>query len=370
MSDDIKTIVLDHGSGTVKVGFAGDKRPSTFPSIVGFTNDSKGKRKHTYIGKKACEKGDSLTFEYPIEHGITKNWDDVEKIWDFVFTKKLKVDPSEHPILITEAPQNPKVNREKFIEIMFEKYKVPSFYVAIQSVLCFYTLKQKTGIVCEIGDGVLQILPIYKGYSLPHAIARFNIGGHDITEWLQKILIERGNYFTKSYDKEIVRDIKEKLGYVAMDYDAELQKSKSTSDCDANYTLPNGNTITISDERFRCSELLFKPHMNGFELKGIDNLIFDQIMKCPIGMRKDLYSNIIVSGGSSMFKGFPERIKKEISNLAPPTMDIKVLAIKDRTKTAWFGGSFLASSPEFSRMAILLDEYNDAGPGIVHRKCF
>ena len=371
MIDDAKIIVLDHGSGSVKVGFAGDKKPSTFPSIVGFAADSKGsKKKRSYIGKKACEKAESLILEYPIEHGIGKNWDNIEKIWDYTYTKKLKVEPSDHPILLTEAPMSPKVNREKMIEIMFETFKVPSFYIGIQAILSLYAAKQTTGVSCEIGDGVVQIVPIYKGFSMPHTIQRFNFGGRDITAWIQKILIECGNFFTKSSEMEIVRDIKEKLCYVAMDYDSELYKSKSGSDCDASYKLPDGNTITISDERFRCSELLFKPYMNGFEQRGIDIDIFNSIMKCPIGSRKELYQNIVISGGSSMFKNLPERIAKEITNLAPPSMKINVIASKDRKNAVWYGGSILAQNPHYPQMVITQDEFNDAGPGIVHRKCF
>lgn len=205
---------------------------------------------------------------------------------------------------------------------------------------------------------------MYKCYNMPHANSRLNFGGNDITEWLQKILAKRGHYFTKSSDKEIIRDLKEKFSYVAIDYDSELYKSKSTSECDATYKLPDENTITIADELFRCAELLFKPYMNGFQLKSIDKLIFDSIGKCPIGMQKDLYSNIIISGVTSMFNGFPERIKKEIVNLAPPSLDIKVTAIKDRTKTVWYGGSILESSPEFKQMVVEQDEYNDSGPAL------
>ena len=375
MTEDIQTLVIDNGSGMCKAGFAGDESPrSVFPTIVGHLKycdaTAYSQNKDTYVGDEAYVRSGILVLKYPIEHGIVTNWDDMEKIWHHTFYSELRADPSEHPVLLTEAPMNPKANREKMIQMMFEIFNVPSFYVGIQAVLSIYSSGRTTGIVFDAGDGVSHTVPIYEGYSLPHAVMKFNLAGQDLTFWLQKILKERGYNFTTSAEKEIVRDIKEKLGYVALDYDEEIQKVKSSSECDASYTLPDENVITIANERFRCPELLFKPHMNGFEFNGIDKTIFDSIMKCDIDVRKDLYSNIVLSGGTTMFCGLPERIEKEIANLAPPTMKVKVIAPPERKYAVWIGGSILASLTTFPQMVITHDEYNDSGPGIVHRKCF
>ena len=388
--DDVQAFVIDNGSGVCKAGFAGDDAPrAVFPSIVGRLKHPGLKvamdRKDAYVGDEAQSKRCLLNLEHPMEHGVVTNWDDMETIWHHTFYNELCVAPEEHPVLLTEAPLNRKANRERMAQVMFETFHVPAMYVNITSALALYASGCTTGCVLDSGDGVTHAVPIYEGYAVRDAIHRWDVAGGDVTNSFLEILAKRGfqlevaSSFSTTAKRDIVRDIvrdmKEKLGYVSLDYDNELKTASESSVLarEKSYELPDGNVITIGDERFRCPEVLFRPSLFGQKGVGIHQMIHHTIMQCDAELRSDLFGNIVLSGGNTMFPGMAERLTKEITALAPSTMAtpsrIKVAAPPERKYSVWIGGSILASLSTFQAMWISKAEYEESGSGILHRKC-
>ncbi|KAI6654960.1 Actin-3 [Oopsacas minuta] len=372
----MQALVIDNGTAMCKAGFAGDDAPrAVFPSMVGnpYLEASlvgMGK-KSSYVGDEAQVKRGILSLTYPMQRGIVTNFDDMEKIWHHTFYNELCVAPEDHAVLLTEQPMNPKANREKMMQIMFETFNCPCTYFQIPGVLAVYASGRSSAMVLDIGEGVSHTLPIYQGYTFSNAIQRKELAGSDLNEYLMNILTERGYSFTTSAEREIIRDLKEKLGYVATDFDQEMIMANSCSDIERVYELPDGQVFTMGDERFRCTETLFRPSLLDREMEGVHKFVYNAITACDIDVRKDLYANILLSGGSTMFPGFQDRIQKEIGALAPWSIIVKVIAPPERQYSTWIGGSILASLSSFHSHWIVKQEYDERGPACVNKtSCF
>jgi actin-related protein len=371
MGDEVIPLVLDNGSGMMKAGFAGDDAPrAVFPNIVGRPRHmavmvGMGNR-DSYVGDEAQSQRGLSTIFYPIKHGIVNNWDDMERVWHHTFYNELRVAPEEHPIILTEPVLNPKANREKIAQIMFETFNTPAINISIGATLSLYASGRTTGITLESGEGVTYTVPIYEGRIISSAVNRLDIAGREVTEHLVRLLTERGYYFDTTADFECVRDIKEKLSYVASDYEQDLELALCSASLEKSYELPDCNVITIGDERFRCAELLFKPSLIGKELMGVHEMVHDTVQKCDVSARKDLQGNIVLSGGNTMMTGFADRLQKELSSLLPG--QVRILAPPERKYSAWIGGSILACLAPARWMS--KEEYDESGPLWVHQKFY
>ena len=369
-------IIIDNGSGMMKAGIAGNEAPSaTFPSIVGRPKNASAMQgvtqKSEYIGDEAQQKRGVLNLKYPIANGIVGDWEDMEKVWNHTFYNELRVTPSEvQGVLVTEAPRNPKQNREKMCQVLFESFSVQNMYVAIQAVMSLYANGRSTGLVVDSGDGVTHTVPVFEGFSIPHAIEKMEIAGRVITDYAQKLLLEQGHSFTSTAELEIVKDIKEKLAFVAQDYDAEFAAASSSSELDQSYTLPDRSTIIVKGTvRMQIPELIFKPELNGKSCDSVQALAWKSISNSDVDVRRDLLKNVILSGGTTMYEGIADRVKSELTTLAPPGSEVRIVATPDRKYAVWKGASTLASLSTFASSWISHADYEEHGAAIVHRKC-
>lgn len=318
-------VVLDNGSGMVKAGFAGEEAPQVvFPAIVGRPRPGQtgmigSAGKSEYIGDEAMKMKGVLNINYPIAAGIVESWEDMEKVWHHTFYNELRVAPNETKgVLLTEAPRNPKKNREKMVQVMFETFEVPNIYVAIQAVMSLYSAGRTTGLVVDAGDGVTHTVPVFEGFSLPHAVEKMEIAGRVLTEYLQKLLLEAGHSFTSAAEIQIVRDIKEQLCYVAQNFDEEFESAKKSAEHDKQYTLPDKAVITVpATVRMGAPELLFQPTKNGMTCKAIHMLAWGSVTASDIDVRKELCITSSCQAAPPCTRASPTDLSPSLSTRLP-----------------------------------------------------
>ncbi|VDM01413.1 unnamed protein product [Schistocephalus solidus] len=359
--DNDTVIVCDNGTGFVKCGFAGSNFPEhIFPSVLGrpilraSAKVGNVEVKDLMIGNEASELRSMLELSYPMENGIVKNWDDMIHLYDYTFgPSKLNIDTRHAKILLTEPPFNPLQNRQKMYRVMFEKYGFNAVHIAIQATLTLYAQGLMTGVVVDSGDGVTHICPVYSGHTMTHLTKRLDVAGRDITRYLIKLLLLRGYAFNQTADFETIRQMKEKLCYVAYDLQQEQSLALDTTVLVKKYTLPDGRVIKVGGEQFGAPEALFQPNLIDNESPGISEMLFSTIQSAPIDTRAEFYKYIVLSGGSTMYPGLPSRLEKEVKQLYtqnvlkgdPKGLTKFKIRIEDppqRKHMVFLGGSILA----------------------------
>ena len=368
-SSESTSIVIDQGSAMVKAGFSGDDAPrATFPPRVGRPRDDDCHRrcvsKDTYVGDEAYVKSEVLPQTKPGDI----NWDNMEKIWFHVFYNELRVAPEDHSVLITEVPMNRKTNRTQTAKIMFETFGVTGFYTKISAVLAAIAAGRTSGVVLDSGHTASYSIPVYELCAINHAIEKSVIAGKAMTSYLAGLLNSRGYAFTTTEEMDFVQRIKE--GSIGQCNVERQSFGASSQENVENFELPDGRVITLGSEKQQCLDGLFTPTLVDKKVKlGAHELVNSSVMKCDEDLRRDLIGNVVITGGNSLLKGFPDRLKANLEGTFDD-MKINVVASDDRKYGAWIGGSILASLSMFDTMLVSKDEYEEWGPNIVHRKCF
>lgn len=377
-------IICDNGTGFIKTGRCSSNYPEfSVPSVIGRPHpnfaelvDRTIDMNAEFIGEQIESRRAALKLIYPMEEGIVKDWDTMEKVWTYTFNK-FHCDRNKTCVMMTEAPMNPKKNREIMAEILFEKLGFIGLDVQIQATLSLYAMGYMTGLVIDSGDGVTHCIPVSEGVVLNHSIQRINIAGRHLTDYLIKLLLLRGYNFHTSSDFEVVREIKEKLCYVSADILKERQIAKETTILESDYQLPDGTWIKIGQERFECGEVLFSPYLVGKESDGLSQMVFNSIMASPMDVRASLYKGMLLSGGTTMLPGISTRIQRDIRKLhremrggsASSKISIKVEDPPYRKHLVYIGATTLAkiykNNPE--NTWIYRFNWQEDGPSILHK---
>ena len=377
-------VIIDNGSGALKVGMAGDSRPQAIiPNIVGRPNAAKRmllkRGKDTaddsptvLFGDDVLDRAGQINITYPMEDGIVKEWGDMQSLWEHAY-EEIEEESEDQPVLITEAPFNPRKNREKMVEIFFEAMNVPALQIKMQALCSLYAAGRTTGLVVDSGDGVTHTVPVSHGAVITKGILRSNIAGREVTKVLQRMLFQKGYNFSTAREMQFVQEIKEDACYVAQDFRDEVDRCEAalrSNDDEFDvcsffsllrasslslhptppptplpfqqkaHTLPDGQNIVLSDERFKASEILFNPARMDSEEKGLHKMVWSSVQSCEVDSRRDLMANVILSGGNTLFPGLAKRLQEEVTELKGPSSAIvKVVADPGRAEMVFSGAS-------------------------------
>uniref|UniRef100_A0A8C4NQB1 Actin related protein 3 n=1 Tax=Dicentrarchus labrax TaxID=13489 RepID=A0A8C4NQB1_DICLA len=435
---------VSSASSYTKLGYAGNTEPQFIvPSCIAIKESAKvgdqAQRRMMkgvddldfYIGDEAVDKP-SYSTKWPIRHGIVEDWDLMERFMEQIIFKYLRAEPEDHYFLLdlgtnnflcsqncvfvffllsfmcefvtyvvfilrlqTEPPLNTPENREYTAEIMFESFNVPGLYIAVQAVLALaasWTSRQVgertlTGTVIDSGDGVTHVIPVAEGYVIGSCIKHIPIAGRDITYFTQQLLREREVGIPPEQSLETAKAVKERFSYVCPDLVKEFNKYDTDgSKWIKQYTGINAIskkefTIDVGYERFLGPEIFFHPEFaNPDFTQPISEVVDEVIQNCPIDVRRPLYKNIVLSGGSTMFRDFGRRLQRDLKRtvdarlkmseelsggkLKPKPIDVQVITHHMQRYAVWFGGSMLASTPEFYQVCHTKKDYEEIGPSI------
>ena len=380
-----KPLIVDNGSLFSKIGFAGNAYPNIIlPTIIGYPINSwildeiKDSNIECYIGHEALKLKNEVKSTYPIEYGWIKNWEDMEKIWNYIFNNILKIDPFFYPVAFIVPSLFSNADKEKLAEIMFENFNIPGLYILDQAKLICFSVGTMNGLVVELGEGVTQIVPVINGSVLTHAINKMFLGGRNLTAYLQRLIKNRGYYFQTSAEFEILRAIREKLCYFALDPTKELSKYNYLSNLPyeeatknqkiGTYKISKDREIFLRQERFLVPEVYFNPYSIGSETEPLYDCIINSVSECKKEVRRDLYQNIILSGGITNTPGLKERLLREIKDrVNTDEINPQIFVHPKPNYSAWLGGSILTSMNSFKNLWITKEEYKEYGSQIVQR---
>ncbi|KAI0986319.1 hypothetical protein GJ496_005527 [Pomphorhynchus laevis] len=396
LSEDVNALIFDIGSRSARIGYAGtDIATFDISSVAGvvpnFSDDNNGndnyKTDQYYFGDMHLKANiPNMEIHNFMSEGCVSNWLLFEEMINFVYTKQLCTQPDQHPVLFSEHVLNPRENRERLCEIMFEKFEIPAIQIIKNPVLSLFSQGKSNGVVLDIGHNCTVVAPVLDGYTMLRAVVQSStVAGYPLLQYYKKILKIDNKSLTVRVAENATQSYKDYIGMsVMMDLTAATLQLYDRSPYDATileqmphvtYELPDRTILDIGEERYRTSERLFSTHQYNIEEAGkidLASMINSSVRLCDVDVRLPLYSNIFVVGGVSLIPGIVDRLSYELSTRVPHSAKLKVVSpsnASDKLYSTYIGGSIIASLGSFHSRWISKHEFSENGNSIVHKKC-
>ncbi|KAF4801596.1 Actin-like protein 10 [Turdus rufiventris] len=367
-----RAVVIDSGSCFTRGGFAGQERPQCVLRTVLVHPCGAGSPRDSQQPSPAPESPAGFAADprsYPLKYGVVEDWDSMRTLWRHLLCCCLKVLPEEHPVLLAESPSCPASDRQKAAEVLFESFGVPALHVANTGFLSLCAHGRVTGLAVEAGAAMSHVTPVWAGQTLREGTRCLGVAGDHLSRHLHRLLLQSPTELSvlQALTKKVLTKLKEQCCYVSLDYEGDLLQKGCHQP--ATFQTPDGHWITLSKERFCCPEPLFRPELLQHGCPGLPQLARQSLHTVPEPARKHVLGNIVLSGGSSMFPGFPERMCLELNFLLQGAgVRIEVLANPRRDAAAWAGGSMAASLTSFQHTWMTKGEYQEHGAEYVHTR--
>ncbi len=362
-------IIFDIGSTVGKAGFIDQVEPRKWPSLVSYPKCLKSaERKHIYVGDSAVVQRPLQVYEYPVHRGLITDWNYIERMWRYAF-EEFNSDPEEHPVMLLEHPLTPKSAREKTTQTMFETFKVPALFMANPCVASLRAVGRTTGVAVSMGGQTTYSMAVKDGKGMIETLNSIDIGSQDVVASFMKSMIpenwDSGNLAYQNLAAHILR----KIGYIALDYNTELQKrdNEVSATYEDQYCALD---YVFHHERFMHTEIVFTPELFGLEKSGIHDMIYNSVNKCEPSIQSELFKNIVLSGGNSLTRGLDARLIKELQILSPEHSKHMRIESGPNGLSRWdlpFIGA--AQLGETLTDWMTKAEYDEVGPLLVHDKC-
>lgn len=410
-SASLRSVVIDVGSRTTRVGFSGEEAPRTvLRSCVGLPHAKRPRptllqhRLDVVTGDEAYEDSGLLDLHWPVQAGHVRDYEGLEKLLFGALVDEARVCPDANPFLFLEPADQSRRDRERICELLFESFDMPMVGLLTNTAATLFASGRTSGLAIDSGAGRTCVAAVEEGYTLAHSTRLSDVAGDALTDALLAALRSDGYPLSTSTDRDLVEAAKEALCHVSADVAAEpaavahhVDGDDSGDDFvtpaeDDGFVLPDQQRLFLLEHAYRIPEMLFDARLQtdaqdarrrgvlpstptGYSrsnpmaekvLNGWVDMLRDAAAAAPRYLEATLYENVVLGGGNTLFRGIEQRVQREIASLAPKGAQAACVAFPERGLAAWIGGSIWGCSAVFPDSCLSKATYHEQGCSVVH----